>query len=371
MSVDFEKSDQDFARTLYRWHGILSQPTYRVLEYVKRWGNPLTPHVFDNYSTKPRELAYRSFGPAALLGAAAYLLMKGSLLKAGLLTAGFVLAIEIGRLALHCLAFSQQKKNYIHIRGKAPEVESANPKIMSWNILGLSAGMNYTCGGCIPFRKRFSEIVARIKEEKPDIIVLQECFMDASVTENIVEALKDDYAHFFAHNGPNRWGIESGLLIITKSPVESYTFTPFQTDNWTIVRGFATLKMKAYADRPDFAVIGTHMEAGYAAEDAIKRQQQLAQIHAHAKDLTDVKTVILAGDTNTDAARDPERKELEQVLVQFYDKEEEETCTNALDRIRHPNSKNSSSRVDRSNRSGQARPSPRSYLERLQSHPSL
>ena len=212
MTVDLDKSDRE-AASWYRWHGVVSQPTYRVIEYFKRYGNPVDPAVLDNCSTKTREYAYRSFGGAALVGGAALLATYATLPQIGLLFGG-LLALEVGRTALHVLGFSAQKRNYLHIRGNAQEIHIEKPKIMSWNILGFPAGMNYTCGGCIPFRNRLPEIVDTIRTENPDIVVLQECLMDSSVSEAFVEEFKNDYAHFYTHNGPNKLGLESGLLVI-------------------------------------------------------------------------------------------------------------------------------------------------------------
>ena len=317
-SVDFAKSDDFVARSFYRWHGILAQPAFRVCEYFMRWGNPLTPNIFDNCTTKVREFAYRAFGPTVLvgLGAAAYLL-KTSLLQIGLFAAGSLGVFGIGMIALQQLGAHFQNKNYIHVRGEAKEVETLEPKILSWNIFGFPAGLNYTCGGCIPFRKRFPEIEKLIKDQSAEIVILQECLMDASVTEMFVDAFKDQYAHLFIHNGPAsvlRGQLESGLLVMSKYPVEDYSFTPFNNTLGAIRRGFVTLKVKAQDGRPSFAVIGTHMASGYSVEDAKARKEQLAQIRDHANQLKDVAGVFLAGDLNIDAQRDPEKKELSDML---------------------------------------------------------
>lgn len=334
MTVDFTKSDSTTSHSFYRWHGFVSQPTYRVIEYFKRWGNPLTPNIFDNCSTRTREITYRLIGPVALAGATAFLAKRASLPQLGLLAAGLVV-MGVGRNVLHHLGFAFQERNYIHVRGTAIEAPSANPKIMSWNILGFPAGMNYTCGGCIPFRHRFPEIAKEINAQSPEIVILQECVMDASVTEAFIDQFKDKYAHFFIHNGPNSMGIESGLLVMTKCPVSSYTFTPFETNDWQITRGFVTLTIPAEGNRPAFAIIGTHMEAGSSPEDISKRKLQLAQIHAHAKTLNDVNTVILAGDLNIDASQTTE--ELDQVLVsENVHGKGYATCTNELNKLRYP-----------------------------------
>lgn len=332
--MSIEKSDLS-AASWYRWHGIVSQPTYRVIEYFKRYGNPADPTVFDNCSTKVREYAYRAFGLATVVGAAAFLAKYATLRQVGLL-AGGVLALEVGRLALHLLGYSAQKENYLHIRGEATEINTAEPKIMSWNILGFPAGMNYTCGGCIPFRHRFQEIAQKIRHENADIVILQECWMDASVSEAFVNEFKKDYAHFFTHNGPTKLGLESGLLVMTKCAVSDYTFTPFDNNPREVTRGFTTLTI-SHNERPPFAVIGTHMHAGYSLEDEQKRSEQLTQIHEHAKTLLNVERVILAGDLNMNAKTDGVKKILEKVLVGFHRIGGLETCTTELNKIRYPN----------------------------------
>jgi endonuclease/exonuclease/phosphatase family metal-dependent hydrolase len=313
---------------------MASQPTYRVLEYFKRWGNPLTG--MDNYPSRVQEIAYRSFGPAALLGAAVYLSRQVSPMF-GLLTVGGLMALEGARTALHLLAFASQKKNYIHVRSQASEISSARPRVATWNLLGFPAGMNYTCGGTSPFRNRFPGIAKRIRQEDPDIVILQECVIDVLTIEAIIKEFKDKYAHFFIHNGPNKWGIESGLLIMTNCAVLDYTFTPFETNDWTMTRGFATLKIPQQHGRPAFAVIGTHMEAGGSEKDTLKRTQQLAQIYKHAQSLTDVDAVVLAGDLNIDAALEKDRiqTKIDEVLVDIH-KDGEPTCTNEFNWLRYP-----------------------------------
>ncbi len=340
MTIDFTKSDSEQARSFYWAHGLLSQPTYRVIGYFKRWGNPLNPAVFDNYSTKTKELAYRAFGPAALVGAAAYLATETSLPFVGLLSLGGVMAMEGGRLALHLLAYSNQKKDYVHVRTSALEITRSNPKVMSWNILGFPAGMNYTCGGCIPLKDRFEGIKQLIEQEDPDILVIQECLIDASTFEMFISAFQGKYAHFFIHNGKNKLGTESGQMVITKCPVVNYTFTPFKNNDWTMTRGFTTLQINT--PQGQIAVIGTHMESGSKKQDTINRTEQLAQIHNHAKQLTDVSAVVLAGDLNINAARPKEREEtrLDEVLIGVHI-DGEPTCTNEFNRLRYPHDRSS------------------------------
>ena len=340
MSVDLEKSDST-AASWYRWHGVASQPIYRVIEYFKRYKTPVDPSVLDNCSTKVREYAYRAFGPLALMGAAAFLAKTVTLPQVGLVAAG-LLVLEVGRTALHLLGFAAQKKNHLYVKGDLQSIHIEKPKIMSWNVLGFPAGMNYTCGGCIPFRHRFPGIVNAIQKENPDIVILQECLMDSSVTEAFVNAFKSKYAHFFIHNGPNKWGLESGLLVMTKCYVTDYEFTPFKNNKWTMTRGFATLTIsQSNQGRPAFAVIGTHMEAGNTEEDIELRRQQLNQINTYALGLLTIPTVILAGDLNIDAGNDAKKEMglLKTFLHSVNAPPKSATCTNELSKIVYPDNK--------------------------------
>jgi len=336
--IDFSRSDQTIARLFYKAEAYLEQPIFRVFEYCKRNGNPLTPNVLDHCASQTQELAYRSFGPAALIGAAAYLCaVPASIGTAAWIAAGASLTWGIGPLALHLLAYASQSKNYIHIRTDVPEIICHNPKIMTWNILGLPAGLNYTCGGQRPFRQRFPGIAEVIHREQPDTVILQECMLDAKVTEMMIHEFKEEYAHFFIHNGPNTLGIESGLFIMTKNSVYDYSFTLFEKGvSWQKMRGLSALKIKARPEDklPAFAIIGAHLEPGSGPEDRDVRKAQLAQIHHYAKELTDVPFVIFAGDLNINAV-EPEGRQLEQVFKGIH-KDREPTCTNVFNKIRYP-----------------------------------
>jgi exonuclease III len=338
---NYSTSDQTSAQLFYKAEAYLEQPIFRVFEYFTRRGNPHASNLLDNYSTKTQELAYRFFGPAALIGAAAYLYaMPAALPAAALMSAGAMLTCGIAPLALHLLAYASQQKNHIHLRTNAPEIGCYNPKIMTWNILGLPAGLNYTCGGQRPFRQRFPGIAELIHQEKPDTLILQECMLDAKVTEMIIQEFKREYAHFFIHNGPNMFGIESGLVVMTKNSVYDYSFTLFEKGvSWKKMRGFSMLKIKAGPEdlHPAFAIIGAHLEPGSVSEAQDVRKAQLEQIHRFAKELTDVDFVIFAGDLNISAV-DSEGEQLDPVFKDLH-KEGEPTCTNVFNKMRYPEDK--------------------------------
>ena len=322
MSINFDESDSGLSRILYLTHGYMSEPIYRVVEYVTRCKNPLTPDMLDHYSTKGKEWAYRIIPSLILAGLFTTALIQFPFRQVAVLsgkTLAGLLVYEVLRTAIHMAARFNQKKFYIHVKGVAKEIITDTPVIATWNIFGFPAGGNYTYGGCTPFRKRFPEIVETIRKENADVVILQECIWDSKIPEDIIRAFKDQYAHFFIHNGPEYLYIESGLFIMSKSPIESYTYTSFAQQGGGMNRGFVTLKIKGQTK--SYAIIGTHMEAD-APEN---RKSQLAQIHAAATKIAGVDQVILAGDTNINM----QTNEAETFKQQFYNPfQEMMTCTN-------------------------------------------
>jgi hypothetical protein len=340
---NFAVSDQSWARFLYQAHGYISIPTYRALEYIARLQNPLTPNIFDHNSSKVSEFAYRAFAPTALLAGAVYLCKAMAMRQIGVSSLEAVAAVvgyEAARFLVHLLAYNAQEKKYIHIRTEVPEVSGKTPKIAMLNILGFPAGLNYSCGGCPPLRKRFDEIVKMIRQQHAEVVVIQECLMDGLTPEMFIAAFKGEYAHFFIHNGPNAVVNESGLLVMTKCPVYDYSFTQFTEQGFGMTRGFATLKIKADPkdDKPLYAIVATHMEHGNSTPI---RKKQLAQIRQAANQMNDVELVLFAGDSNINIKNPPEAKEteIEQILIGAY-KGEKATCTNQFDKQWDPNPKN-------------------------------
>ena len=334
----FTTSDSSFARTIYTVHGYVSEPLYRTLEYVRRWGNPLDPKVFDNCTTKVKELAYRTFAPATLVAGALYFYDQLPLRELVVLGA----VGEVARLGLHVLGYAAQKKQYIHIRTKAAVTSTTSPIVATFNLLAFPAGLNYTCGGCTPLRNRFSGIVALIREAKADVIVLQELVMDTKTLELFAKEFEQEYAHMFVHNGPNLVGVESGLMVLSKLAVTAYSFTPFNDQYWGMMRGFTMLEAKANPQdaTSSFTIIGTHMEAGSTVASNKIRDSQLKQIHDAANKCTSSKAVILAGDTNINMKNTVAVQEsrIAEFLVEPY-QEGPATCTNVFNRARYPEHK--------------------------------
>jgi endonuclease/exonuclease/phosphatase family metal-dependent hydrolase len=308
-------TETNLDRNLFDISSKFAEPlcaAYGQLRY--RLVMPLDPNKFDHYSTVAGELAYRSLivGVASLGAYLAYTMPLPVLCALG-----FVGAAHKVFRALGCYF---QKNGYTHVKGQAAEKQVGTElKVMTWNILGIPGGMHYNHGGAIGWQGRIDRIVAKIKTEDPDVLVLQEIF-DTALGEELVKRLGADYAHFYTHIGPNLWGSEGGVMVITKCAVDKFSYHSFSNNDWTMNRGFAILDLKGVR------IIGTHFIAGNAQS---KRNAQMEQIKQTVRFQRIVPTVI-AGDLNTE--RDTYWDGL---LVHGY-KEEEATCTNLLTRQWNP-----------------------------------
>jgi exonuclease III len=335
----------NFSRNLYKLHGYLSIPNYKAFEYLMRYRNTIEGGAYGNCATKTGEYAYRLFIPGFFIGTYAYLygIRNFNHREVMLLTSkvlGYLLAFEAVVYLVHLAAYlCQGKTPYIYLRGEAgfPSLENKSQlKIASWNIEALLAGVPYAQS----VWKRLDRIVQKIEGIDADIVILQECLIDALLPEALYEKFKSKYAHFFIHNGPHLYGPDSGLFIMSKYPVDSYAFELFKEGKsklYNINRGFATLQLKASSEdlKTAFAIIGTHMDSTFKLnskgeipsdndEGSRYRKQQLKQIQEKAHQLKEVKFVILAGDTNINMkdSKAKEQTEIETILHDpFYVKE--------------------------------------------------
>ena len=205
--------------------------------------------------------------------------------------------------AFRFLGFSLQKNGYTHVLGKAQEITIAQQEskisIMSWNICGLGGGLSLDHGGVIDYRFRLDGIVQKIKEQNPDVLILQEVY-DTALAEMFIDKLQNDFAHFFIHLGPNPFGSVGGCMILSKCALHKFSYTCFDNNHWSLNRGFATLEIKksAYDPTSFIRIIGTHLIHGDSLESQQKRQQQIAQILQFLANQTLALPTVLAGDLN-------------------------------------------------------------------------
>ena len=301
-------------RTFFDFSSRLADPFCWTLEGVYRLISPLDHKKFNNYSTPTQEFAYRVITTGTVvvgtLGLAAF---------APFWTIAGVTTLGMGSKLCRVIAGILQKNNYTYVRGTFSEKSDLSElKVMTWNLLGLAGGLHYCCGGTVHWRDRIGGIVKEIKREKPDVLVLQEIF-DTAFCEALIAKLKDEFAHFYCHLGTNSVGIGGGCMVLTKCPVKSFSNMQFKNSNWKLNRCFSIMEIGN--SKHQYRIVGAHLQAGNAAEDATQRKVQFDQMINGISGLPPV-TTILAGDLNMD--RDTEGKYLEQHLTHGYTHEKKD-----------------------------------------------
>ncbi len=318
MATGIEEAGLD--RTFLNVSSWLAEPlcqVYGLLRY--RLVAPLDPQKFSNSDSKAAEIAKRALILVAAIASLSFFPLPLLLTAVGL---------GLGSKVFRAIGFALQKGGYTHIRGQAPEkrLEPGQAKIMTWNLCGIGGGMHFDHGGVNHWRSRIDSIVRKIKEEDPDVLLLQEIY-DTAFVEALVEKLSPDYAHFFAHLGANVWGSVGGGMVICKCAVSRFTNTSFNNNDWTLNRTFAVLDIKTAPEeqQPAARIIGTH----FIHNDNQKRLEQLAQVvNSVARETIAVPTV-LAGDLNMERDRPDQGGQLSRYLIHAY-QGDEPTATNEL-----------------------------------------
>jgi endonuclease/exonuclease/phosphatase family metal-dependent hydrolase len=324
MSCDFNTESSGWDRTCLDLSSKMAEPLCQAYRYLYfRMASPLDPAKFENRNSVVSEIALRAIlGTGSLL---ALFTFPSALI-------GSALFLAVGSKLLRSAGYFFQKNDYTHIRGNAAEKildpQAPEVKMLSWNHFGIGGGMSLDHGGVVDWRYRLESLAAKIEKEDPDVLVLMEQY-DAAFTEALFERLKESYAHFFTHLGPNLIGSESGVLILSKCAVHNFSYTAFENNHWTLNRGFASLEIKASPqdEKPFCRVIGTHLHHGDQPKDLARRMPQVAQIVDTLVTKPKMPTLI-AGDLNIE--RDGEEgKPLIPLLRHGY-LGNEPTCTNHL-----------------------------------------
>ncbi len=321
------ESSEGWDRTFLDLSSKLAEPFCSVYEQLRyRLLAPLDPNKFDNSINQTQEIATRT-----LIGA-------GAIFGAFLCTSFFIPAfcgialLGAGCKLLRAIGFAIQKDGFTHVRGQAPEKaldpEDQQIKVATWNLCGIGGGMALDHGGVTHWRTRLDGVIDKINWEDPDVLILQEIY-DTALAEAIVEKLQNRYAHFFMHLGPNVNGMGSGVMILSKYPVHSFSNESFANNDWSLNRGISTLEIKARPEdsQPCARIIGTHLINGYEAVDREKRAVQVAQIVDGLAKKTLALPTVIAGDFNME--RDKEGKTLLDFLHPGF-QEAEPTRTNRL-----------------------------------------
>jgi hypothetical protein len=278
MSIDFDEYDLDRKfLNASAWTANVFSGTWGAL--LNRVVAPLTVGQFDNASSKMEEVAIRTL---IVLGAVFCFTYPAVIIATVTLGAASKIFREAG--------FYFQKEGFTHIRGKGEEIAlKGQASVMTWNIRGDGGGLIYR-NGVVHWRSRVDRIVDDIKKENPDVIVLQDVH-DISLVETLVGKLEEGYAHFYTHLGK-----DSGLMVITRCAVHSFSHTPFEVGK----RGFETLQIKASkeATTPCARIIGTELTP--EKTNTADRMEQFTQIVNHLSQQTLALPTLFVGSLHLD-----------------------------------------------------------------------
>jgi len=286
---------------------------------------PLDPTKFENHTSMAREIATRvGIGLGAVVGGVTTYLMPVPILLS-------VAALGVGSRALRAIGFALQQNGFTHVRGTAIEkhLPSEQVNLMTWNVCGIGGGLSLDHGGVIHWRARLDGIVQKIKAENPDVLVLQEIY-DTALAEALIERLKEQYAHFYIHLGPNSLGSVGGCMVLSKCAVHAFSNTSFNNNSWDLNRGFASLEIKPTpTSEPCARIIGTHLIHSTGREGAERRMEQVAQIAAYVGSQKLPLPTVLMGDLNTERDQYEATRALDHHVKHCYTGPTP-TCTNEL-----------------------------------------
>ena len=198
---------------------------------------------------------------------------------------------------------------YVHV-AEVPDAVPLNPKIATWNIMGLAGQFSYSYGKAVHWKDRLEGIVRKILAEDADIVILQEIF-DQVLYDALISKLGKKYPHIYTHLGGEVWGIRSGEMVLTKFKVADFSFTRFK-NNWKFHRGWAKFTVEKEG-RPWCQIVATHLRSGLSTSNQKKRREQFLEIVKDVQSGPQLPTLLI-GDLNID--RDSEEG---QFLAQYLD----------------------------------------------------
>lgn len=248
-----------------KWVALkLQQPFYSVSE--------TTLHAYASASYCKENSKVYVYGVRALGTASMLLLTPAALIGSG----------------LYMVSDKISQKSFTYLKGTAEESPPSDPlTILTLNACMFAGGLPYFLGGLPPSSERLDKLATLVKNQDPQVLLLQEMSYPASVA--LYEKLKDHYPHFFLRIGPNDPLMESGLFVASKTPIKDAGFILFD--------GQTSMSRGAFwIETPEAAIFTSHMEHG--EENNQMRVAQLGKIKEKMEDFH--KPCYLLGDLNID-----------------------------------------------------------------------
>lgn len=165
-------------------------------------------------------------------------------------------------------------------------------KILSWNV--------FLRPGILKDRQleRVDSIAASVLDLDADVVVLQEVFHKKS-RKRLIASLSKTYPFYTKMGRKSFWGVPSGNCIFSKDTIQSSNYIYYKNAmNADKLAKKGAILAKIRHKGKDFAVFGTHLQAGGGDEGAKIRKSQIDQLTqlAHQNDATC--PALFAGDFN-------------------------------------------------------------------------
>lgn len=274
-----------WARRCFNMASITLEPMCTVVWCGFRAVTPLGK--FDSKANVVHEVALR----ALYLSGAAFLAIPGIPL-AGI--------SQIFR----CAGWALQSNGCTHVKGTALDKDftlDRQVKVMTFNIAAVPGGISYKVAGVPHWKSRIDGIVNMIREQDPDVLVIEEAY-DIAVQEELVRTLKDRYSHFFLSQGTGFLGGlgPGGVMTATKGAVKHFSDHKFDNNLFTQARSFGSFELleKSNATKAFARIIGTHPTWKEGEGEQRRGQwQQIQKFIAQRNELDGLPTII-AADTN-------------------------------------------------------------------------
>lgn len=215
-------------------------------------------------------------------------------------------------IGLRVIGSFSQRESFYYLKGEGKEELAKNKfTLLSWNICCVGAGYPISDGGVVPFRERIDRMIEKIKHENGDVACLYETF-DFASTKALIEGLKKDYAHFYFNMGPRAIGVNSGIFVASKFPIEEAEFLPFPKEDLVdraqnSSKGVFSFTVKG-EDQSLARIYATHLQHSEEPEFPDEKEKGarenemnmiLSEIKEHSTEYPDIPH-ILTGDLNLD-----------------------------------------------------------------------
>lgn len=125
--------------------------------------------------------------------------------------------------------------------------------------------------------ERMPGIMEGLAAEAGDVLCLQEAFEGVASPEQVAAELADAYPHAYWSTIPNETAFGSGMLLVSKHPLENAQALRFLAEDLFGVQDCGVLAAEVVLDGMQLRVACTHLAAGLGGGGVMRRQAQIAE----------------------------------------------------------------------------------------------